>query len=111
MQIKEDLMYYDFQGWPVFKMNIKEILEALGGKIENNKIVFELNDPIMEVYPTSYIDDGMAYGVEACKIIEVSRFEDNGELCVNFFRKNVPNPEHLKELYNKWDEQNYKRNL
>ena len=36
---KEKLVGYDFQGWPIFKMTLKEILLGLGGKEEDNKII------------------------------------------------------------------------
>lgn len=104
MQIKKDLIDYDFQGWPVFKKNMKEILLALGGKIENDKIVFDLNDPIMEVYPESYEDDGMAYGVNKQIIVEVDKFNDNEQVYVHLFRARLPKMDKLKELYARWEE-------
>ena len=45
MNRKEDIVYYDFQGWPEYKMNLREILIALGGKVEGDTISFDLNDP------------------------------------------------------------------
>ena len=42
---KEDIVYYDFQGWPEYKMNLREVLMALGGKIEGDTISFDLSDP------------------------------------------------------------------
>lgn len=59
MQRKEDVVCYDFQGWPEFKMNLREILIALGGACENGKICFDENDPLMDVYPRILMDDGM----------------------------------------------------
>lgn len=65
----EDVLYTDFQGWPVYKKTLREIIELLGGKIQydesNNPVAigFDINDPILDVYPTTLEDDGMGYGV------------------------------------------------
>ena len=59
---KEKLVGYDFQGWPIFKMTLKEVLLGLGGKEEDNKIIFDANDPSMKIYPSILEDDGMGYG-------------------------------------------------
>lgn len=40
MQKKEDLIDYDFQGWPIFRMNLREILLALGAREEDGKLFF-----------------------------------------------------------------------
>ena len=44
----EDIVYYDFQGWPEYKMNLREVLMALGGKVEGDTISFDLKDPLMD---------------------------------------------------------------
>lgn len=58
-------MYYDFQGWPVYKMTIREILEALGiEKISNRSVDYwqiSDNDPILDQYPKIFHDDGVGY--------------------------------------------------
>lgn len=105
MQRKEDLMYYDFQGWPVFKMNFQEILMALGGKVENNKIVFDLNDPIMKAYPVSFEDDGMAYGVKECVFTCVDVDKHANETNIHFFRDPIPKKNQLEKVYARWDKE------
>lgn len=45
MNRKEDIVYYDFQGWPEYKMNLREVLMALGGKVEGDTISFDLKAP------------------------------------------------------------------
>ena len=73
----EDIIAYEVMGgWPVYKMNIREILEALGGKVKNNEIVFDLSNPIMELYPITVTDDGMGYGVDEEFITEVNYGDD-----------------------------------
>ena len=34
---KEDIIDFDFQGWPVYKMNIRSILKSLGFECEDGK--------------------------------------------------------------------------
>ena len=73
----EDIIAYEVMGdCPVYKMNVREILEALGGKVKNNKIIFDLSNPIMELYPITVTDDGMGYGVDEEFITEVNYGDD-----------------------------------
>ena len=81
----EDIVYYDFQGWPEYKMNLREVLVALGGKVEGNIISFDLNDPLMAVYPRILVDDGMGYGVDENVIVSVDADKDNS--FINIFRE------------------------
>lgn len=76
---KEKLVGYDFQGWPIFKMTLKEMLLGLGGKEEDNKIIFDVNDPSMKIYPSILEDDGMGYGVNKQCIVEAEVFKSNEE--------------------------------
>lgn len=71
MNRNEDIVYYDFQGWPEYKMNLQEILIALGGKVEGDTISFDLNDPLMDIYPRILVDDGMGYGIDENVIVSV----------------------------------------
>lgn len=110
MNKKEDLVNYDFQGWPVFKMNLKELLIALGGKINKKNITFSLDNPAMEVYPKIFVDDGMAYGIDESYITEATVFdgksfdENDDTIYVNIFRESVPSAERKAELENRWEE-------
>lgn len=40
MRKTEDIVFYDFQGWPEYKMNLREILLALGGQQDGDFIKF-----------------------------------------------------------------------
>lgn len=53
----------DFQGIPVDAMTLREILLRLGFKTEGDKFSINKDDPILDAYPLTYEDDGMAYGV------------------------------------------------
>ena len=92
----EDIVYYDFQGWPEYKMNLREVLMALGGKVDGDTISFDLNDPLMDVYPRILVDDGMGYGVDENVIVSVSF----GPLrdYINIFREKKPTDEQQAEL-------------
>ena len=68
----EDIISYDFQGWPVYKMTLREILIEMGSLQENGLIGFKTDDPILDVYPKVLEDDGMGYGVNARYITEAS---------------------------------------
>ncbi len=100
MKTREDLIDYDFQGWPVFKMNLREILLALGGRPEGNQIVFDEGSTLMSAYPMVLIDDGMGYGVDDSAVVSV----DAREGVVNIFREPLPSEERQAELFERWDE-------
>lgn len=53
------LLRYDFQGWPIYKINWKEILEVIGTKINDNTYTF--TDEVLNTYPIIFEDDGMGY--------------------------------------------------
>ena len=42
---KEDIIDYDFQGWPVYKMNIRSIFKSFGFECEGGKWVIDDADP------------------------------------------------------------------
>ena len=68
----EDIISYDFQGWPNYKMTLREILKSLGANTNKGVIGFREKDPILDVYPKVLEDDGMGYGVNARYITEAS---------------------------------------
>ncbi len=90
------IVYYDFQGWPEYKMNLREVLMALGGKVEGNTISFDLKDPLMDVYPRILVDDGMGYGVDENVIVSVDPDRQKG--FINIFREKKPTDEQQAEL-------------
>ena len=80
----------DFQGWPVYAITLKKLLEELEFKdIGDNK--FELQRPeLLDCYPLLLEDDGMGYGVRPMFISEVNRLiyedKDSGLKVFNLFR-------------------------
>lgn len=83
MTIDEDIISYDFQGWPNYKMNLREILEELGATVENGVIGFKTNNPVLDIYPRVLHDDGMGYGVDPRYITEA--FADMEDKYINIF--------------------------
>lgn len=104
---KEKLVGYDFQGWPIFKMTLKEVLLGLGGKEEDNKIIFDANDPSMKIFPSILEDDGMGYGVNKQCIVEAEVFKSNEEntdkIYVNIFRADIPTEKEQNRLFDRWN--------
>lgn len=89
---QDNIIGYDFQGWPVRKMTFREILLALGGKEENGKIIFDPTgqDSLLDTYPRTLEDDGMAYGVNPQYITEVEIYE--GEVSFWLDKEHPYNP-------------------
>jgi len=72
----------DFQGWPINKLTLEEILQELGAikvkDIKGNEILgFNSNDSILHSYPRTLEDDGMGYGVNDKFITSIDRNGDN----------------------------------
>jgi hypothetical protein len=74
---------YDFQGWPFYALNLREILFSLGFEAKDGKIYISADDEILDAYPRLLEDDGMGYGVDECYITEADRdLFDNDVDCV-----------------------------
>ena len=78
-EIYKDLIGKDWCGWPINKINIREILRQLGATIVDGRIGFDENDSILDIYPTRLTDDGMGYGVEEEWITDVDVFHCENE--------------------------------
>ncbi len=96
MRKTENIVCYDFQGWPEYKMNLREILLALGGQQDGNFIKFPSNTPLMDIYPRILVDDGMGYGVDENVIVSVDI--DSQNEYINIFRERKPTDEEQAEL-------------
>lgn len=65
----------DFQGWPVYALTLREILNRLGFEEDTETITLiksEEANRLLDSYPQLLEDDGMGYGVNAEYITEVS---------------------------------------
>lgn len=96
MRKTEDIVCYDFQGWPEYKMNLREILLALGGQQDDDFIKFPSDAPLMDIYPRILTDDGMGYGVDENVIVSVDIDPQNEY--INIFRERKPTDKEQEEL-------------
>lgn len=91
---KENIIGIDFQGWPIYKLTIRDIIEQFGfQKIKNEGNIYwriEDNNPILDISPNVLTDDGMGYGVDLKRIIDCDKlFDENGNLDgINIFIDN-----------------------
>lgn len=67
---KETIIGFDFQGWPICKKNIRDILQGFGLQLIDGKWQIEDTNPILNIYPVRLEDDGMGYGVHEQWIVE-----------------------------------------
>ena len=81
MKNEEDLLTYDFEGWPVYRMTFREMLEQLGCK-QTMSGDWQIDEEILDAYPRVMEDDGMGYGVNEKWITE---FSDNHGMYINCF--------------------------
>lgn len=86
----ENLISFDVQGWGIYQMNVREILQGLGCELIDGKWVIDDNDPRLDNYPRRLKDDGMGYGVDEERIVEVSNEEG---FCNIFTEERLPNIE------------------
>lgn len=82
----------DFQGWPIYAMTLKDILEDLGLTVDiDGTVSGQLSKELLKSYAKTLQDDGMAYGIEPRYITEVDKEvyydEDFGENVFNMFRE------------------------
>lgn len=76
----------DFQGWPINVLTLREILQRLGF-IEYLPGEFTIgNLELLDSYPLTLEDDGMAYGIKPMFITEVdNEIYKNDESNLNVF--------------------------
>ena len=80
MKIDEDIISYDFQGWPNYKMNLREILKSIGAFEKDGILGFETDSNILDKYPYMLEDDGMGYGVNKSYVTSAANETDTSEI-------------------------------
>ena len=83
----------DFQGWPINALTLREILHRLGFE-EDSEIMYlikgEDSNKLLDSYPITLEDDGMAYGIKPMLITEVDneiyKYDDSNLNVFNLFR-------------------------
>ena len=87
----ENIIGFDFQGWPITKLSVREILERLGAKLNDTTGIYEIeNTQALNLYPRVLGDDGMAYGIEKGFITEFE-ISPNNDYCNVFVDKKDEN--------------------
>ena len=83
----------DFQGWPINVLTLREILHKLGFEEDSKTITLikdEHNNELLDSYPLTLEDDGMAYGIKPMLITEVDneiyKYDDFNLNVFNLFR-------------------------
>lgn len=68
----------DFQGWPINALTLREILHKLGFNEINQGEFIMYDEYLLDSYPITYEDDGMAYGIKPMFITETDNvvYED-----------------------------------
>lgn len=109
MKNKENIIGFNFQGWPIYKITIREMLKQLGAIERDGWIGFENDSKILNLFPVTLEDDGMAYGVNEQFITLVDVASDKSY--VNIWRETVhPDVEErikeIEEFEEQWKEKN-----
>lgn len=87
----ENIIGFDFQGWPIKKLTVREILERLGAELNCGTGAYEIEDTLaLDVYPRILEDDGMGYGIEKGFITEFE-MSPNNDYCNVFVDKQDEN--------------------
>ena len=90
---KENIINFDFQGWPEFKMSMRDIIERIGGKLNEETNKWEIpNKDWMVQCPTILHDDGMGCGVNAEYIIDIN-IDNISQTCNIWADKKLDNVE------------------
>lgn len=90
MKNKENIIGFDFQGWPVRKLTLEEILVKLGAHLNIETNMYEIDKSFVETIPTVYTDDGMGYGVVESYIVDADRNEtDECTVWIDAADKNI----------------------
>lgn len=92
----------DFEGWPIYKLNLRDILLQLGAKIVDGRIGFDENDKILNIFPVRYEDDGMGYGINEQFVTEVDHFYIEGDDVINIWTETSDSPEKIDSFIKEW---------
>ena len=74
-----DIIGFDFQGWPVEKLSLESILERLGATYNKETGNYEIPKDELQVIPKVYTDDGMGYGAMGWFVTDID-YSDN-DIC------------------------------
>ena len=72
----ENIIGFDFQGWPIEKISLENIIQRLGGVYNKQTGTYEITQDKLQVYPKVYTDDGMGYGAMGWYVTDID-YSDN----------------------------------
>ena len=77
---------FDFQGWLIPNIRLRQALLKLGFKINENtnQLYIENDNPILNKVPKIYQDDGMGYGANSGNMTDCHIHESTDELRIWF---------------------------
>lgn len=86
----------DFQGWPIYKMSLREILLDLGAEVikvgDQSFLALNNEDKLLDAFPRVLEDDGMGYGVNERLITSANNetyISDEGDTAFNIFAERI----------------------
>lgn len=84
MNKSKQIIGVDFQGWPIYKMSYRDILDAIGFTEVDGKYQISADASVLDTCPMILDDDGMGYGVNqryiTCVSSEQILFADNEQM-------------------------------
>ena len=101
----KNIIGVDWQGQPIQKLTLKDILIQLGAKTIDNKVCFDINNPILNLYPTRLADDGMGYGVDEQYIIWSDlNYDDDGQQYIRIWTESKHSQEEIDNFISDCEE-------
>ena len=80
------IINFDTQGWPLYELSLKDIVETICTfDKETNRYYINADDDVLKIVPRIFEDDGMGYGVNEKRITEFSIDKDYKEQYSNIF--------------------------
>lgn len=90
---KAKVINFDFQGWPIERMNLRDIIKAIGGVYNSDTKKWEIPDnSLLDIFPKILEDDGMGYGVNEQWISDFS-VDPSNNTCVLFREHEIEYPQ------------------
>lgn len=86
----ENIINFDFQGWPEYKRTLKDLIIAIGGIYNEETKKWEITDAgYLNTCPILFQDDGMGYGVNEMRIVDID-VDKVAQTCNIWYDKELP---------------------
>lgn len=80
---EKNIIGLDFQGWPVRKLTLREIITKFGGRLNEETGMYEIDKHLAEAIPTVCTDDGMGYGANVYFVVDADYDEGDYRLWID----------------------------